>query len=178
MRYLSIFFILFFLLSSCHDKSTQAIRNRKAAALLIGKKKLADSIVWKLSQTYDPYNGGYTYAADSLNPQFLVLHRDGTFHEYDTINYSEGTWLVNKERDHIAKVYSIQNKTEIPQDQQIPSFRYHIQKRNTDSLQLAIQGRHGMLLLTYLRMQADSGKHDITMDSLFLSPDTLSPVKE
>ncbi|MEZ4774971.1 MAG: hypothetical protein R3D00_17440 [Bacteroidia bacterium] len=178
MRHLSIFFILFLPFLSCHDKSTQAIRNRKAASLLVGKKKLADSVVWKLSQTYDPYNGGLTYDADSLNPQFLVLHRDGTFREYDTINYSTGHWLVNKSRDRIAKVYAIQNGTEIPEEQQIPSFRYEIQTRNTDSLALTIQGRHGMLRLTYIRFHADTNMSSVIIDSLLTPVDTLLPKKE
>ncbi|MDX2246372.1 MAG: hypothetical protein SF052_06340 [Bacteroidia bacterium] len=150
MRYAAIFFMIFFLIVSCHDKSAKAMRRSKAASLMVGKKQQSDSIVWQLHQTYDPYNGGQYYPADSLNPQFLVLKPDGTFREYDTLNQSQGRWLINRSRDRIAKVYILQNRIEVPEDRQVPEFRYQILTHTPDSLQLSIQGRHGMLRLTYL----------------------------
>ncbi|MEL6852530.1 MAG: hypothetical protein AAFP92_28745 [Bacteroidota bacterium] len=104
-----------------------------------------------LAETYDPYDKGYLYPADSLNPQFLVLKRNGVFQEYDSVNQSHGRWYVNKEGKSLALVYEQQNGIAVPEERRSPLFRYHLYAFSPDSLKLGIQGRHGMIEKLYLK---------------------------
>ncbi|MEZ4825723.1 MAG: hypothetical protein R3C61_05420 [Bacteroidia bacterium] len=185
MKYLSILFTLFFILCSCNDKSTRVLRSSKAASMLVGKKKQGDSTTWILSQTFDPYNGGQVYVADSLNPQFWVLRRDGTFHEFDSLNNRFGLWKLNRNRDRLSKNYLAPNPEISPQSLS-PDFRYHLLNHTKDSLILAVQGRHGMLRFTYLRFLPEAELINLPTDSIpadsipadSVRTDSLSPEKK
>lgn len=154
MKYLAILSLIIFIIAACHDKSTRAIRSGKAANILIGSKKVADSVTWHLSLTYDPYDGGKTYAANEENPKYLIMKRDGSFREFDNYNQSSGHWYLNKLRDKFAMVYENRNNQEI--ENQDMQFRYQVEKNTRDTLILGIQGRHGMMQQIYTRVTPDS----------------------
>lgn len=179
MKYLPIILMIFFTVGGCNDKSNNALRTKKATKILMGKK--AKWQKWQLISQYDPYNGGKYYRPDSSNSQYFILINDGSFREYDTFNYSEGSWLMNKSRDRVALVYLIQNGIKIPPEKRDTTFRYELKTISPDSLVLAIQGRHGMMAKTYLNVSTELNSDSIWIDSTgipFFPPDNPPPPQE
>lgn len=167
MRFLTTVLAIIFIACACKDKSTSPLRKPKANKILLGSKK-ADSVVWKLVKSYDPYNKGYTYWADSSNLKCLVLKSDASFREFDKENKSEGSWYLNKEKNKLGFVYSLRNGVEINEDLQHLFFRYHIDTLYKDTLILAIQGRHGMLKQYYKLPDSIHAKDTVEMNERFL----------
>lgn len=150
MKYLAI--ILLSLMASattCGKKGKRTdLSTKKAAAFLLGKK--IDTVQWRLVNIYDPYDGGKTIIKDSLNPEILVVSRDGSFKEYDKDNYSIGKWYLNREKSRMAMVYEKQNGMEVAKVDEEMQYRYEIREMTDSKLILAIQGRHGMVERTYM----------------------------
>ena len=149
MRYLAIYFSIILLLFSCSEKSNQPLRGNKAATFMLGDDS-AETVVWQLINTHDPYNGGVSYPQDPANPHYILLHKNGAFKEHDNANVSFGNWYLNKNKNRLALVYYIQNGISIPDEKQVIDYRYEVKKVSKDSLILGIQGRHGIVTQTYI----------------------------
>lgn len=164
MKYLVI--ILLTVVASAATCNKQGKRSdlstRKASAFLIGKK--TDTTRWQLHKIFDPYDGGKTIIRDSLNPEYLLVGKDGAFLEYDKDNHSEGHWYINKDKTRMALIYDIQNGVEVEDaNKDMPEemyYRYEIREISAEKLVLAIQGRHGMVEKTYIPVEAA----DIVLD--------------
>ena len=122
---------------------------KKAAQFILGDES-AETIVWQLVSTKDPYDGGKYYPQDPANPHYILMHHNGAFKEHDNANVSFGNWYINQNKDRLALVYYIQNGISIPDEKQVLDYRYVIKKVTKDSLLLDIQGRHGMVTKAYI----------------------------
>ena len=176
MKYLAIILLaLAASTSTCNKQGSRTdLGNRKAATFLLGRK--TDTIRWQLTQIYDPYDGGKTIIRDSLNPEYLIVGKDGAFKEYDNENHSEGRWFINKDKTRMALLYEVQNGMTVEADsgkkaREMPEelrYRYEIREISREKLVLAIQGRHGMVEKTYVT--ADTSREFMPTDTLPAEP--------
>lgn len=175
MKYLAIILLTIVAsASTCHKQGKRSdLSTRKAATFLIGKK--TDTTCWRLQKTFDPYDGGKTLVRDSLNPQYLLVAKDGAFREYDNDNHSEGRWYINKDKTRMALVYDIQNGLTLENEPQSEPeemhYRYEIREVSPEKLVLAIQGRHGMVEKTYIQVEMEGDT--LSADSLLMQQDSL-----
>jgi hypothetical protein len=109
------------------------------------------STTWRLSETFDPYQGGQTMRKGPARTQYLVLDKEGIFRSFDPENSGAGRWYLHQEKDRMALVYHYQNGQAIPEEQRDSQYRYQILQHQADTLVLGIQGRHGIVRQTYVR---------------------------
>lgn len=141
--------ILLFL--ACQHTPQGSLKIRKAASYILQYTD-NDSVVWRLMQIYDPYNGGQIIQKSNEEATFLILRKNGTFQEYDQENNNFGKWYVDKTKSSMALIYTTRNGKEVKENP-IPDFRHQIRKFNKDTLILAWQGRHGFVEQLYTRVQ-------------------------
>lgn len=105
--------------------------------------------------TYDPYDNGHFYYGDAKNPEVLELATDGKFHAYDSAQQSFGIWFINPSDSSFFLQYEVRNDRLITKENFAESQRhqYVLRKMSKDTLILETQGRHGMLVLTYLPLR-------------------------
>lgn len=152
MRILAIICSLFFVAATCKTPAEKAFGKKKAAQILWEYAKF-DTLTWKLVSIYDPYQKGTYYQTDSLNPQYLSFTRKGKFVEYDTAQYRKGRWAINQDSAGLRLSYTEIDGDEIPKDDQDTKFRFLLNEMSLDTLVLGLQGRHGIVKRTYLRMK-------------------------
>ncbi len=89
---------------------------------------------------------------DQGNPEVLELASTGIFHQYDSAQQSYGQWFMNPADSTMSFRYEIRNNKLIAGEDPKASGRqqYRLMKMTEDSLILEVQGRHGMLVITYL----------------------------
>ena len=138
---------------ACQDQAGSMLRRSKIARSWLEKRP--DSVqMWYRSFTFDPYEQGYGYPADPHNLECLELASNGTFHEYDSARQSFGQWFVNPAESTLSLRYEIRNGHWVQPDDPEGSGRqvYLLKQMTSDSLVLEVQGRHGMMVITYLPM--------------------------
>ena len=136
---------------ACQDQAGSALRRSDIARSWM--KDRPDSVVmWMRHSTFDPYEKGHAYPADEGNPEYLELAQNGIFHEHDSVNQSFGQWFINSVDSSLSLRYEIRNGQLITPDVAPRSGRhvYVLRKMSSDSLILETQGRHGMLVITYV----------------------------
>lgn len=158
MRILAVAMLSMYLMAaSCTDESSAAIRRSEVARSWI--KQQPDSVQrWVLHSTFDPYDKGYTYPRDSANPQILELATNGVFHEYDTAQQSFGQWFINTANQTINLRYEIRNNIFLTNADPVSAYKqeFLLARMSEDSLVMETQGRHGMLVFTYLPFSESS----------------------
>ena len=106
---------------------------------------------WNWAHSYDPYDEGKNYEASASDYKALSFNEDGTFEEISTEEVKEGVWMLNKQKDALALVYGKGKVSGDLRRQLAPyKYRYKLKKLTDDSLVMAIQGRHGFVIETYL----------------------------
>lgn len=116
--------------------------SKKAAANILYAKKSPAASQWQLTDIYDPYNGG-THNTPTP-PIFLKFSAKGTYSEGAAGKESTGKWLISADTSSIAMFAPSEN----------PSFDRQLRTHTSDSLVLARQGRHGMVIYTYVRYKS------------------------
>ncbi len=155
MRILVLFVISILMMApSCQDETSVALKRSQIARSWL--KSQPDSITrWVLHSTFDPYQQGTYYLGDAGNPEVLELASNGVFHEYDSVQQSYGQWFMNPADSTMSLRYEIRNNKLIAASNHELSGRqqYRLMKMTGDSLILEVQGRHGMLVITYLPLK-------------------------
>lgn len=155
MRILVLFVISILMMApSCQDETSVALKRSQIARSWL--KSQPDSITrWVLHSTFDPYQRGTYYLGDAGNPEVLELASSGVFHQYDSIQQSYGQWFMNPADSTLSFRYEIRNNKLISSSDHELSGRqqYRLTKMTGDSLILEVQGRHGMLVITYLPVE-------------------------
>jgi len=101
---------------------------------------------WRLVESYDPYNGGVFYRPDSTDPQHgYYFGTNGSFTEdhYPGGSSQVGTWGLSGGDRTLLLHYT---------DQSNRDLTYEVRTLTTDTLSIAWQGRHGMVVETYVGM--------------------------
>lgn len=152
MRILVLFAMALLMMApSCQDETSVALRRSQIAKSWL--KQQPDSLQrWVLHSTFDPYRQGTYYMGDQGNPEILELAFTGVFHQYDSAQQSYGQWFMNTVDSSMNFRYEIRNNVLISPAENGPKSRqrYRLMKMNQDSLVLQVQGRHGMMVITYL----------------------------
>lgn len=155
MRTLVLFAISILMMApSCQDETSVALRRSQIARSWL--KQQPDSLQkWVLHSTFDPYQRGTYYLGDHSNPEMLELASDGIFHQYDSVQQSYGQWFMNAADSSMSFRYEIRNNKLLTSSDPEASGRqrYKLMKMSQDSLILEVQGRHGMLVITYLPVE-------------------------
>lgn len=134
-------------LQACASRPDRALTRAQANKFLFHSKTLM--LKATLASIYDPYNGGDTYFPSQAIKPTLLVFTDGSFVKYDTHNYTEGNWYIEKGTHNMAFIHQRENFQDIPPAFQDSAFRYIVQKASPDTLIIAQQGRHGMVSYTY-----------------------------
>lgn len=89
---------------------------------------------------------------DTGNLAYLELAAKGVFHEYDSSQQSYGQWFINQADSSLNLRFEVRNNLLITRKTKPEAKRqqYKLVKMSKDSLILETQGRHGMLVITYL----------------------------
>lgn len=157
MRFLAVMVLSMILMAaSCTDESSSAIRRSQIARSWV--KNQPDSLQrWVLHSTFDPYQGGKEYPCDPQNPEILELAPSGVFHQYDTAQQSFGQWFLNPLNKTMNLRYEVRNNRYLSASDPKAAGReqYILKQMTADSLIMEVQGRHGMLVLTYLPFKED-----------------------
>lgn len=152
MRILVLFALSILMMApSCQDETSVALRRSQIARSWLSSQP--DSLMrWVLHSTFDPYQRGTYYMEDQGNPEVLELASTGIFHQYDSAQQSYGQWFMNPADSTMSFRYEIRNNKLIAGEDPKASGRqqYRLMKMTEDSLILEVQGRHGMLVITYL----------------------------
>lgn len=152
MRILVLFAISILVMApSCQDETSVALRRSQIAKSWLNNQP--DSLTrWILHSTFDPYQKGTYYLGDQGNPEVLELASSGVFHQYDSTQQSYGQWFMNPTDSTMNFRYEIRNNKLISPSEHDRHGRqqYRLMKMTPDSLILEVQGRHGMLIITYL----------------------------
>lgn len=152
MRILVLFAISILMMApSCQDETSVALRRSQIAKSWLNSQP--DSLKrWVLHSTFDPYQRGTYYLEDQGNPEILELASTGVFHQYDSTQQSYGQWFMNQVDSTMSFRYEIRNNKLVSSADHEKSGRqqYRLMKMTGDSLILEVQGRHGMLVITYL----------------------------
>lgn len=155
MRILVLFAISILMMApSCQDETSVALRRSQIAKSWLTSQP--DSLKrWVLHSTFDPYQRGTYYLEDQGNPEVLELASTGVFHQYDSAQQSYGQWFMNPADSTMSFRYEIRNNKLISSTDHERSGRqqYRLMKMTGDSLILEVQGRHGMLVITYLNVK-------------------------
>jgi hypothetical protein len=147
---------LFFMFAAPGCGGKDKNHNHSASLSALFAKAGEEKLVWEKSMSFDPYNGGYYYPADSANRSFLIFASDGTFQEYDPFNYSKGNWYFNDDSTSLAFEYVVRNGTKVSlPSEESRRFSHRLLKIRPDSMVLAWQGRHGWVEETWLAVQPD-----------------------
>ncbi len=150
MKYPTLFScLLWVLLIACNRNHQDVLKTQRAAAYLL-QNAPADSIIWQLTNIFDPYQGGTHTPIDSLHPQFLVIHDDGTFTRHQQEQIDSGNWYMRRDKEAIALVSDRSPEAAISSKTSF-SFRYEIRKLSSDTMILAWQGRHGFVEELYVK---------------------------
>lgn len=157
MRFLAALVLSMLLMAaSCTDESSSALRRSQIARSWI--KNQPDSLQrWVLYSTFDPYQDGKMYPCDPANPEILELAATGVFHQYDTAQQSYGQWFVNPLTQTMNLRYEVRNNRYLTSSDpnEAGKQQYYLKRMTADSLVMEVQGRHGMLILTYLPYQEE-----------------------
>lgn len=76
-------------------------------------------------------------------PSYLTFTKKGSYTEGETGKETAGKWLISADARSLA-LYA-------PTAQ--PTFTHQLRTQTPDSLVLARQGRHGMVIYTYIRQK-------------------------
>lgn len=155
MRILVLFAISILMMApSCQDEASVALKRSQIARSWLQSQP--DSLKrWVLHSTFDPYQRGTYYLGDAGNPEVLELASSGVFHQYDSTQQSYGQWFMNPADSTMSFRYEIRNNKLLTSSDHELSGRqqYRLTKMTGDSLILEVQGRHGMLVITYLPVE-------------------------
>lgn len=121
---------------------------------------------WNWVHTVDPYDGGKDYDTSEDAYRSLDLADDGTFTEISKEQVQEGIWMLNKEKDALALIYGKEQKASVDLRRRIAphKYRYKLKKLTQDSLILAVQGRHGYVIETYLAGELENESYHTEHD--------------
>ncbi|MEM6345285.1 MAG: hypothetical protein AAF927_15445 [Bacteroidota bacterium] len=123
-----------------------------------------DTSAWRLYSRYDPYQDmlpqeerSDSTSGIATNPTYLCFTRNGSFIKFDQNYYNEGAWYLSADSPgRMRLAYTIQNGVAVSEINQDKYFRFQFRKLAKDTLQIAQQGRHGMVRSTYLYCPKDS----------------------
>lgn len=142
----------------------QASLTQAAANQVLFDSLWSDTCSWQLYSKYDPYQDMLPQEerSDSTsglasNPTYLRFTRSGSFVKFDSSNYNEGAWYLSADNpSRMRLAYTIQNGVAVSEINQDKYYRFSFKKIAKDTLQIAQQGRHGMVRSTYLYCPNDS----------------------
>ena len=142
----------------------QASLDQAAANQVLFDSTANDTSIWMLYSKYDPYQDMLPQEerSDSTNgiagnPTFLCFTRNGSFIKFDKNDYNEGAWYLSADSPgRMRLAYTIQNGVAVSEINQDKYYRFQFKKIAKDTLQIAQQGRHGMVRSTYLSCPKDS----------------------
>lgn len=100
--------------------------------------------LWSLVEAYDPYDGGKWYRPGSTDPQHLFFFNTGGgfTEDYTPGGHRQiGTWALSGGDQSLLLHYT---------DQSNRDLGYEVRRLTFDTLQIAWQGRHGMVVETYV----------------------------
>lgn len=131
--------------TAIYGQDAEFCGKREANLFLLGNSKIK-KVQWQLLQSYDPYNGGITTPADATHLEAYVFQKNGKMISYATDNQQNGKWKLTKEKEFIWIEYSlIKGKKEL--------YKFKIKELTSEKMVLAIQGRHGLVEKTYLKVK-------------------------
>lgn len=143
-----LWLLLPFLFVACAGPQRISRSQKVDAAYLMGETGTYQK-AWYLQQVFDPYNGGTYLPVDADRQETLLLFQDGGFLRYDPANYSEGQWNLSEDHERLALTYRMQNNQMVPPSKRDTLFRYQVLFQSQDSLNIAVQGRHGLVEYRY-----------------------------
>jgi hypothetical protein len=147
MRKKIYIFVLFLIasLSVVYAQDAEFCTKREANHFLFGNNKMKQ-VKWQFVQSYDPYNGGITTPADISRPESYLFQKNGKMLIYSADNQQHGKWRITEEKQFLWIEYAPEkNKKEL--------YKFKIKELTAEKMILAIQGRHGMVERTYLKIK-------------------------
>ena len=147
--------LLFIIFTSVNFAYAQeaTVSKKVAREILLAKDKTR---VWKMVETYDPYNGGTTIKLDTnLVQNVLIFSKRGTFEasEQQGAKFTQqatGKYLIKTDKKSLALVYTTQNLAKVPKEKQMVEYRYQIKSISDKEMILMRQGRHGWVEMKYV----------------------------
>ncbi len=141
---------LCFIVEGCQPQWEEALATKKARDIMC-----KDTFVngWVMHGYMDPYQPEVMNRPESGIPPTLVFFGDGHYLSYDTFNHTTGDWFLNNASDRLALIPTRTNGKDLTPSDNDSLFRYQILFRDSDSLVIGIQGRHGIVEQYYSKKQ-------------------------